>query len=44
MKTKREGLGKITVFPARRILTMTETQPFAEAVAVADGRVVSVAR
>ena len=31
----------ITVFPARRVITMDPGRPFAEAVAVADGRVVS---
>jgi len=35
-------LGKVTVFPARKIVTMCETQPTARAVAVADGRVVAV--
>jgi len=35
-------LGKITVFPARRILTMCDANPVADAVAVADGRVVAV--
>jgi predicted amidohydrolase YtcJ len=34
--------GKITVFPARKILTMTDTQPIATAVAVADGKIVAV--
>lgn len=33
---------KITVFTAKKIITMTESMPTAEAVAVADGRIVSV--
>jgi transposase InsO family protein len=36
------GLGKITVFPARRIITMCTTQPTATAVAVSRGRIVAV--
>lgn len=34
--------GKVTVFPARKIITMTDAMPAAEAVAVADGRIVAV--
>jgi len=33
---------KITVFTAKKVITMTESMPTAEAVAVADGRIVSV--
>ena len=33
---------KITVFTAKKIITMTESMPTAEAVAVADGKIVSV--
>lgn len=35
-------LGEITVFTARKIITMVETMPEATAVAVADGRIVAV--
>ena len=35
-------IGKITVFPARKIITMTDAMPTAEAVAVADGKIVAV--
>jgi len=33
---------KITIFAAKKIITMTESMPTAEAVAVADGKIVSV--
>ena len=34
-------MSKITVFPARKVITMDPGRPVAEAVAVMDGRVVS---
>lgn len=33
---------KITVFAANKVITVTEAMPTAEAVAVADGRIISV--
>lgn len=37
-----DDIGTITVFPARKIITMNDGQPTAEVVAVADGRILSV--
>jgi predicted amidohydrolase YtcJ len=34
-------MGEITVYPARRVITMDAGRPFAEAVAVMDGRILS---
>jgi predicted amidohydrolase YtcJ len=41
-KSTHPKFGKITVFPARRIITMTTTMPTAQAVAVADRKIVAV--
>ena len=42
INTSQTALGKLTVYPARKIITMTDAQPTAQAVAVADGKIVSV--
>ena len=41
-KSSHPSFGKMTVFPAHKIVTMIETMPTATAVAVASGKIVAV--